>query len=346
MKNLLSVFTALLVISGIVSVNLWRDLRKERETNAELTSQLAGSSSIPRAPAAPATSAQLVATPPPPAVPDAPVAAAKPAPAQMESEVFARATSAAISAGATAATGGISDSELLKNPEYRKAQVTQARLRLAQNNPGLAEALGLSLREADHLFEVMAESQLALTVELTEMTTKAGGAAPSIAAMMQSTAGREDPARAVLGEARYAQYQDYQRNAKPVLTKVASMGSALNSAGQPLNDSQARAVAAAILTAQQRQRQQAAAAPQPNPNPGVPGNVADSLAEYRKTREDTDRRLLEAASPHLNAGQIDVLQKQLEQQTAQSRRTIESARDMDARRQALPQPGSPPARTP
>jgi hypothetical protein len=342
MKNLLLVFTALLAISGIISAILWGDLRTERQANAELRSQLAESGSIPGTPAATVTQAQSVVTGPVAVASDAPVAAAMPAPPLIQSEVFNRATTAAITAGATAATGGIGDRDLMKDPEYRKAQLTQARLRLAQSHPGLAEALGLSRKEADHLFEVMAETQLKLTAEFTEMTIKAGGATPSIVAMTQSAAGREDPARAVLGEARYAQYQEYLRNAKPALARVANMGSTLNAAGQPLNESQSRAVATAVFTEQQRQQQQAAAAPQPNPNSGATRNVADSLGEYQKIRDDNDRRLLEAAMPHLNGAQIAALQKHIEQQVAQSRRTIESARALDARRQVLPQPASPP----
>jgi hypothetical protein len=283
MKNLLLVFTALLVVSGIVSVNLWRELRTEQQNNEELRSRLVKSGSVARAPATsatPAAPAQPVATPPPAAVPVAPIAVAKPTPPPLESEVFMTAMTAAMLGGVTSATGGTGDRDLLKDPEYRKAQLTQARLRLALSNPGLVETLGLSRTEADNLFDVMAETQLKLTVEFTEMAAKAAGTPPSIAAMRETVSGREDPARAVLGEARYAQYQEYQRNAKPVLSRVSSLGYSLNSASQPLNDSQARALAAAILT--ERQRQEAVAATRPKPNPAVPRNAADTMAEYRK----------------------------------------------------------------
>jgi hypothetical protein len=332
MKNLLLVFTALLAISGIVSAILWGDLRTERQTNAELRSQLAKSGSVSPASttsATPAVPAQPVATPPPEALPDAPVAAAKPTPPPIESEVFMTAMTAAILGGTTSATGGIGDRDLLKDPEYRKAQLTQARLKLAQSNPGLVETLGLSRTEADNLFDVMAETQLKLTVEFTEMVAEAAATPPSIAAMRETVSGREDPAREVLGEARYAQYQEYQRNAKPVLSRVSSLGYTLNSASQPLNDSQARALAAAILT--ERQRQEAAAASRPNPNPGVPGNAADTMAEYRRAEEESRRRVIAAVSPHLDSAQIDVLQKENEQQIA-------SARQIDARLQSPPQP--------
>jgi hypothetical protein len=332
MKNLLRVFSALLVVSGIVSVNLWRELRTEQQNNEELRSLLVKSGSVSQAPATsvtPATPAQSVATRPPAAVPEAPVAAAKPTPPPLESEVFTLATTAAILAGSPALPGGISERDLLKNPEYRKAKLTQARLRLALGNPGLVETLGLSRTEADHLFEVMAETQLKLTDEFTEMVAKAAGTTPSMAAMRERASGREDPTRAVLGEARYAQYQGYQRNAKPVLSRVSSLGYTLDSASQPLNDSQARALAAAILT--ERQRQEAVAASRPNPNTGVPRNAADTMAEYRKTEEESRRRVIAAVSPHLDSAQIDALQKENEQQIAW-------ARQSDARRPSPPQP--------
>lgn len=332
MKNLLLVFTALLVVSGIVSVNLWRELRTEQQNNEELRSLLVKSGNVSQATATsatPATPAQSVATPPPVAVSEAPVAAAKPTPPRIESEVFMTAMTAATLGRSTAVSGGVSDRDLLKDPEYRKAQLTQARLRLALGNPGLVETLGLSPTEADNLFDVMAETQLNLTVEFTEMAANAAGTPPSIAAMRETVSGREDPARAVLGEARYAQYQEYQRNAKPVLTRVSSLGYSLNSAGQPLHDSQARALAAAILS--ERQRQEAAAASRTNPNAGVPRNAADAMAEYRKAEEESRRRVIAAVSPHLDSAQIEVLQKENEQQIA-------SARQIDARLQLPPQP--------
>jgi hypothetical protein len=330
MKKMLLVFTSLLVVSGIVSAILWRDLQTERHTNAELRLQLAKSGSVSSASATPATTAELaqqVATPQPAAISEAPVAEAKPTPALVESEVFMSAMSAAILGRATA-VAGISERDLLKDPEYREAQLTQARLRLAVSNPGLVETLGLSRTEADHLFDVMAETQLKLTVEFTGMGANAAGTPPSAAAMREMVSGREDPARAVLGEARYAQYQEYVRNAKPVLSRVSSLGYVLNSASQPLNDSQARALAAAVLA--ERQRQEAAAASRPNPNPAS-WNAADAMAEHRQAEEESRRRVIAAVSPQLDSAQIDVLQKEHEQQIA-------FARQSDARLQATPLP--------
>jgi hypothetical protein len=297
---------------------------------------------------APSTSVQPVATAAAAGVADTPVATGGPAPLPTNNEAALKATAASVSAGAAAAAKGMTgDRELMKDPEFRKAQLTMTRLRIAQSHPGLAETLGLSQNEANHLFEVMAETQMNRSTELSEALAKAGGIgnAAALTEVMRNTAGREDPARAALGEGKYAQYQEYQRNVRPALQQVASIGSSLNAADQPLDDWQSRTLTAAMMTEQQRLRQEAAI-PRPSPNPGVPRGMADTLAESANRQQESNRRVLEASAATLNAAQLEVLKQQFEQQDATRRRSIESAKDMDARRLTLPQPATPPARAP
>jgi hypothetical protein len=328
MKNLVLAIGALLVISGIVSVNLWRDLRTERLANTELRTQLTEASLTRRSQGATAQPAALPT--PAAAVLATPAAMPGPAPLVVDTAAVMKATEAAFSAGAVAAARGSGDAELLKDPVYRKAQLTMTRLRIEHSNPGLAETLGLSAKEADQLFEAMAERQMILTTELTQAMARGGTAA--IPEITRLTAGREDPARAALGEAKYAQYQEYQRNVRPALTQVASIGSSLNAAGQPMNDSQTRALTAAMMTEQQRQRQEAAM-PRPNPTPGVPRSMADSLEETANRQQQSNSRILEASTATLTPAQLEVLKQQFDQQDAVRRRTIETAKGLDARRQ-------------
>ena len=258
-----------------------------------------------------------------------------------------KAAAASVSAGAVAVAKGSGDTVLMKDPEFRKAQLTITRLRIAQSNPGLAETLGLSEEEANDLFEAMAETQMNRSAELSEALAKAGGIGntPALTEVLRNTAGREDPARAALGEARYAQYQEYQRNVRPAMQQVASIGSSLDAAGHPLNDWQSRTLTAAMMTEQQRLRQEAAM-PRSIPNPGVPRGMADTLTESANRQQESNRRILEASAATLNAAQLEVLKQQFEQQDATRRRSIETAQDMDARRVALPQPATPPATAP
>lgn len=326
MRNLLLVFGALLVMAGIVSTNLWRNLRTERQANAELRTQFAGAKACPAA----LPPVQSSALPAPAGEPAKPATAAC-AP-QTADFMTSQAASAAISAGVVASVTGSGEQDLLKDPEYRKAQLTVARLKLAQSNPGLAETLGLSESEAGRLFEVMAEHQLKLTAEFAAASAAAGGGVPALADAVRRASSIEDPIRATLGEAKYAQYQDYQRNVRPALTQLASLGSTLTSVGQPLSDSQSRALTTALLAEQQRQRQEAAL-PRANPNPGAPRGLVESLEEGNNRQDEGNRRILEAAAPSLNPAQLATLREQFEKQAASRRRTLDSARDMESRRQ-------------
>ena len=100
MKNLVLAIGALLVISGIVSVNLWRDLRTERLENTHLTTQLAEVSMTPRTPA---NSAQQVAAPTPAAGVSGSPAATVATPLLVDRGTALQATEASVSAGAVAA---------------------------------------------------------------------------------------------------------------------------------------------------------------------------------------------------------------------------------------------------
>jgi hypothetical protein len=132
---------------------------------------------------------------------------------------------------------------------------------------------------------------------------------------------------------------------RPALQQVASIGSSLDAAGEPLDDWQSRTLTAAMTTEQQRLRQEATI-PRPIPNPGVPRGMADTLTESANRQQESNRRILEASAATLDAAQLEVLKQQFEQQDATRRRSIETAKDMDARRVTLPQSATPPARAP
>jgi hypothetical protein len=100
-----------------------------------------------------------------------------------------------------------------------------------------------------------------------------------------------------------------------------------------------------MVTEQQRLRQEAAI-PRPILNPGVPRGMADMLTETANRQQESNRRILEASAATLDAAQLEVLKQQFEQQDATRRRSIETAKDMDARSVTLPQSATPPARAP
>lgn len=333
MSKMPLVVTGVVVVAAIVSGSLWRDLRGERLLNGQLRQQLAEARAaadvVPlQAPPAIQTVAGTPDTPEP-----APAAAARPAvatgmtPMELDAmNVSIRAsTSGILDAALISVAGGVSEQDLLRNPEYRKAEVLQLRMRLDQSNPGLAEAVGLSEQDASQLFEAMAEDQLKRTAEMAALRAAEGPTAGITAALQRNPA--ENPVLVVLGEEKFAKYQDYTRNVRPALIQVAGIGSMLTAVGQPLSDPQARSLASAMLAEQQRQRQGGIAAPTVRTGAG---GLVGMLEESATREEESNRRLLEAVAPFLSAAQLAAIRKQHDQEAATRRRTLETTRQREA----------------
>ncbi|MEO8313914.1 MAG: hypothetical protein ABI645_03875 [Pseudomonadota bacterium] len=211
--------------------------------------------------------------------------------------------------------------ELMKDPEYRKLRVAQQRLSIERSYPGLAEALGLSEKEADKLFDLLTESQVAMSAE-TQLSIVNG--TPDQAAMQERMKRQqamqreqEESVRAMLGS-KYTQWQDYQQT-RPARSRVTSMNSQLAQAGMPMTDAQTRALTTVMISEQQRQRQEAQTMARPAGNPTDPDYRAKMMEESLKRTEENNLRTVEAAAPHLSAKQLAALREQMEQQTAMTR---------------------------
>jgi hypothetical protein len=339
MKALVPVLAGIAVISGVVSASLWLELRTERQANAELRTQLAESrisSHQPVASVQPTAAPQPAGALPATAAASNPTSAPSPDAPRQARLADASATSATLASLASAI--GISSSnerDLLKDPEYRKAKLAQLRIQLARSNPGLAEELGLSEREANQLFELMANSQLNLASEVTA-TTATG--TTDVAARVQQLQARSreqtEAIRTMLGSTKYTQYQQYQQTL-PARNQVVTMGSQLAAAGQPLSDAQSRALTTVMINEQERQRQQPPLAllAQSASSASSQQRTAQLLEESLRRQEETNRNVLDAASAHLNATQLATLRQQFEQQNAARRQTLTRLQEQQQRLQ-------------
>jgi hypothetical protein len=320
MRNLMLVFAGLAVMAGIVSANLWRELRLEREMTAGLRAQLAqaatpsftpGSSMPARAPApAPATSTADAAS------------AAKPR--------------TELPPAAVPLPGLINSRELMNDPDYRKARLAQTRLSLPQNYPGLIEELGLSREEADQLFDLLAEDQVSLSSQMPISTN--GQIDPS--AMQEYTRARQEQ-QAKLNESiasllgsRYGQWQEYQQT-RPARTQVTQVGRTLESMGMPITTAQQRPLTAVYIAEQKRMMQERQSMVSNMGNIARdPQSQARLQEESMKLQTESNRRILEAAAAHLSAEQVEALRLNFEQQMAMSRAT---SRMLNAQREAQAQ---------
>lgn len=375
MRNLALVCASVATVASIVSVNLWRELRAERELTVGLRAELAEATARAPAPGQfPSWSGPAAASIPGGSASFGPGSAAASAAGAVRSALeaardggsspngsaYAGANANAVASGnastSTNASGNatatpnasintlvLNERELLNDPEYRQARLAQTRLMLSQNYPGLAEELGLSADETSKIFDLLATHQL-------DMTSAAifQGAEQMDQAMMQERSRMQAEMRqrqqgeimALLGS-RYPQYEQYQQS-QPARSQVTQLGRALESTGQPLTAEQSRPLIAALTAEQQRTRQEAVnmANTFRNINPN------DAQAQQRLQEEsfrmqvERDRRLLETASAHLSSAQLETYRTMLDSQLAMSRASMRAQQvqraQMQAQGQSLP----------
>lgn len=313
MRNLIWVFAALVVVSGVISTNLWRDLRTERQLAASLQAQLDAAAQLPMA-MPPTPVAQ--ATPPAPASQAATaIPTNQPAPAVAKSPP-------AMDSRSMMDDLQKQQRELMKDPEYRKARIAQMRTSLAGNNTGMAEELGLTQAEVDKMLDVLAEHDLNNNADLMFVTDTSDPAVMQemMRKQQESQRQRDEKVAALLGPAKAAQWQQYQRDA-PTRARVSTINRMLVQSNQPLTAAQQKTLAATLATEMRSVNDEMVALTR-----GI--NMADLAARARveetarKLQDESSQRILVAAAPILTAGQLSVVRAQFEQQSAMSRASM------------------------
>ena len=308
MRNLFLVFAALILASGVVSTNLWRQLRAERAVTASLRTQLDEAGQMKAAmPATPtAALAPAAATPLPATTAYQPAPAAKSPPPS--------------DANASLRNFENERREMLKDPEYRKAMLAQTRASVARNNMGLAEELGLSQAEADKLLDLLAEQEMRMSSELSLFIADS----KDPAAMQESTRRQQEFARqqeesiaALLGPAKNAQWRQYQQSV-PARSQVAALSSTFAMSGMPLNAGQQKSLLG-VMVMQTQNRNQGIAALVSGVNTRDPAGRAQVEEAMRNGQQESNRRILADAASILNEQQLALLRAQFAEQEAMNR---------------------------
>jgi hypothetical protein len=304
-RNLSTVCAGVALVSAIVAATLWRELHVERERVAVLRTQVAQAVANARharaardAGAAPATAPASTIPQQKPAVAPEPVPQVRPIGNQP----------AAL----------ISEEELLKDPEYRKARAAMLRATMDRSFTGLAEEVGLSKEEVERLLDLISQQQLAMTTQLRPIALDVQ---QDRAAMEQAMRERQalqrqqdEEIRAMLGNARYDKWREYQTTRGPRMT-AGNHAEQLAQAGVPLSNAQLKSLTD-VMIAEQKTMQQDMRALTAN---SAPGNVQAAQEALRNRQADSNRRILEAAAPHLSAEQLAALRARFEQQDAINR---------------------------
>lgn len=307
MQNLLRIGTGLAAVLAIVSVHLFFELRAERALTGQLRMQIAESTS-PAVAALPTKSPEVRR-----AEASAPASSAS-------SNNTAAPVSAAPNSGINlnAQNAYYSEGDMMRDPEYRKARLTQARLQLKRNYTDVAEELGLTEREAEQLFDILAERQVGVNVPVSV----GPDGRVDLQAMDEANRARRDAQRrldeslqALLGPARQPKWQEYQLSLS-ARSRATSMSSMLASSGHPLTESQLRPLTAALIAEEKYVRDTQGTS---NQRPTNTEAMARMQEESVNRQEESNRRYLEVAAAHMTAKQLALVKEVLEQQIALSR---------------------------
>ncbi len=296
MRSSSSVAWALLIVAVVISAVLWRGLRAERQLVAELRTQLEAAST-------PVTVADLPVRPPAPvpaatpAVASALEPAAAPEPGAASGERNAQLVQEALSAAVQA--------ELARrNAESPDAQATRARSNARRSNVTLATDLGLTVAEADALFNILGESGMRREAQLLELMSNSQMTEAQRQAEMrrlEDELQQQEKAAITtsLGAERYAQVKDYQET-QPSRVRATNFSGMLASRGAALTAEQSKSLSKVIIAEQRRLE-------------GEASDVPISASARVERDIDSDRRILAAASEFLTAQQAEFMSSKFEE---------------------------------
>lgn len=310
MRKLMLACAGAALMSGVMSVVLWRDLRHERELNAGLQAQLADARGL-SAPAGPGRSLPTAApAAPAPDSEDTPLARADGAADSDEAEQRFRAKRR----------------EQLSDPEYRMTYLAQRRQYLIGSKAGLSESLGLTTAETDKLFGILAERDLAMrdvSVQVEDLPEDESLAAREDA-IGELNRKRDEALAALLGPTRLQQFENYSKE-QSGWAQVAELNRMLD---RPLGVEQSRPLA--TMLANERQRMAEALGTRVADSRRDPAAQAQLAEEVLAYQTQAHQRALGAASRYLTATQLEALRKLFEQQEQLARSESRLQRNMTA----------------
>jgi hypothetical protein len=308
MRNLSWVFAALVLVFGLVSTTLWRDLRTERALAVSLQSQL---DEVGQAAVMPAVAA--AAMPPPLSSPQTAVAVANQPAAPPAAKPQAPAAPPIL------ADFQKQQREMMKDPEYRNARLAQIRTSVASNNRSLTEDLGISQQEADRILDLLAEYQLEMSTETVLLSDASDPAATQemLRKRQEGTRQRDERIAALLGPSGATRWKQYQQDA-PARSRATAMNNTLTRSNLPLSAAQQKTLGAALVTEMRSLREDSTALSR-GANPQDPAAIAQIQEALRKRQQESTQRVLVAAAPVLSSAQLAVLKAEFDQQDALSR---------------------------
>lgn len=216
--------------------------------------------------------------------------------------------------------------KMMKDPAMREMMRDQQKAVIKLMYAGLFKDLNLTPEEKDKLQGIFTESQMQNVEAAQGMFggEKEGAAEEATRQITEGKKQTEAEVRALLGEERYAQYEDYQKN----MAERMQLDQFKNqlAGDSPLRDEQMKQLL------QLMQAEKAARPPAiPTDQTQVPRKemfTAENLDKQMKWMEDYNRRVLEGAGKILSPEQLQQYQAFQEQQAAMQKLGLQMTRGM------------------
>ena len=325
MRSPFWILACLVAISCVASAILWRDLHAERVQAASLRLELAAAKGREQEALASARRAIPDPLPMPPAT--SPVAQEQPKESVAQAAPATRPPDAQSILQSTVAQ----QSELMKDPEYRKARLVQIRASMPANYPGLAEDMHLSSAQEEKMYDLLADYQLKSTEDISLLLANQNdqAAIQDLQRRQQELSRqRDDAIAALLGPAAVPQWEQYQLEA-PGRLRARSMNTTLTQAGMPLSEGQLKSLAAAVSTESRRLNQevQDLARSVDAQDPVARASIQGDLV---KRQQEGNQRILAAAAQYLNEEQLSIIRAQFQQQDALTRAVLRAQERVSA----------------
>lgn len=320
MKKLVLGLSAGILTVGIVAGILWKQLDTERDRLADLRTRV---TELEKTQASALAAANAVSATQAVAVADAAGASAPP-PAAPGANPGSR---------GQGMVRGLA--EVLSSPEASDMMRNQVRAALAQQYPDLAAELRLNPAEAEKFMDLLAKQASSMTGDALGMLTGGSGdaAQASQRRMIEKQLASEKEIANALGS-KYSAWQDYQGTAA-ARQEVSQLRSLLGTGQNALTEAQSRPLIDAIgaertrINKEEQNRMSTALRSSQNLN-----LIEDQL----KVMSSQNERLVNAATSHLSATQLDGYKRMLSQQEGMLRAIMGS---MNTSGNAAGQAGAP-----
>jgi hypothetical protein len=294
MNRLFAGLAMALLVVAVVAVHLWLEVGKQRESNTALAARISALESV-RSGAV----AQEVARP----VASGGAAAIGPAPAGAGNDRAAAAT------GEAALLAGMR--EMLETESGRELIASFGVMALRRQYPDLEKAMGLTPEEADKLLELLARQRVdsGLPPGVGRSRPEADPAARehqerALAEQRERESAGEAQIAALLGD-RYPKWQEYERMSAERMGETytrearAQLRAAISSRDNPMADATFEAFTAAVDAEERRFQQES-----------PPRSVQQQVQQL----PEMHRRMIQAASAHLDAAQLERYRQYLAEQ--------------------------------